>query len=133
MASSSFCSCATVTPGRSYPHHLEEVIAAVLQHLRGRLQRQPDALLEIGSHLLGKPERGGHDADDRVRPVAQGNYLAQDVRIGVENPSPQTLRQHHNRRPTSGTLGLIERAPQQRRPSQHGKEAGRQPRGDDAY
>ncbi len=78
------------------PYHVEEVVAAVVQHFRGGLQGQPRAPFHISAHFLGEGEGRGHDADHGDWLAAEFDHFAYDAGVGMEGLAPQAFRQQHD-------------------------------------
>ena len=77
--------------GRPWPkfaYDFEEVVSPVVQHCCSRLHRDPQAFLQVGPDLLGKPKVSRHDSDDRVGLARETDALAYDTLVRMESLPP---------------------------------------------
>ena len=95
-----------------------KVCAAALPRA-GRTKWRP----QIGRPNAGETPR--HDTYDRVRLAPEQNRLADDVRIAVEEPVPDVLAEHRDRRPAGPIFVVAERTALNRRDGEHSEVAGR--------
>src|ERR1700730_16508130 len=71
----------------------EKMTAAIAQFRRAQTHRNPELVVRIGEMKLGR-----HHADNREGFAVQQHFLAEDLSIGPEAASPQTIAHHRHMR-----------------------------------
>src|SRR3954469_13408448 len=66
-------------PEPKFAYDFKEVVSPVIQHCCSRLHRDPQAFLQLGPDLLGKPKVARQDSDDRVGLSCETDALAYDT------------------------------------------------------
>src|ERR1700739_2925121 len=92
--------------GPHHRNHAEEVISAVIQHLRRGLDREPDPLGYFRSHLFRKPEAQRHHPDDGHRLATDCDCLSHDAGVGMKHLPPDPFGENHHPWSTRKTLSF---------------------------
>ena len=72
-------------------HNEKEVAATVPLHLRGRLDGQPESLVQILSHGLGETKARGHHSHNRPGLAVYAYGLVRYFAVGIEGLPPQSF------------------------------------------